>query len=83
MAERCILTGLKEAGIVKGDVDEMVDKRVGTLFMPHGKSPFLPLFSAYAAGTMSLFLLIVEPMHVAVRVMSKEQKLVIASSFSG
>ena len=36
VAEKCILRGLKEAGIVAGDVQEMVDQRIGALFMPHG-----------------------------------------------
>lgn len=36
LAEKIILTGLVELGILKGDVQEMVDKRVGFLFMPHG-----------------------------------------------
>ncbi len=41
VAERCILLGLKLAGIVDGNVEEMVDQRIGALFMPHGESPFL------------------------------------------
>ncbi|BDA48705.1 Xaa-Pro dipeptidase [Coccomyxa sp. Obi] len=36
LAEKCILRCLKEAGIVAGDVQEMVDQRIGALFMPHG-----------------------------------------------
>lgn len=38
LAERRILTQLKEGGILKGDVDEMLDFRVGALFMPHGET---------------------------------------------
>ena len=38
MAEKEILTGLKAGGLLKGDVDEMVDYRIGALFMPHGDS---------------------------------------------
>ena len=36
LAERVTLSGLLELGIVKGDIDEMIEKRVGFLFMPHG-----------------------------------------------
>lgn len=38
LAERCILRGLKAAGVVTGDVEEMLAKRIGALFMPHGKT---------------------------------------------
>ena len=38
LAEKEILTGLKAGGLLKGDVDEMVDYRIGALFMPHGDS---------------------------------------------
>ncbi|GMS94365.1 hypothetical protein PENTCL1PPCAC_16540, partial [Pristionchus entomophagus] len=36
LAEKVILQHLKEAGLVVGDVDEMVQARVGAVFMPHG-----------------------------------------------
>ncbi len=36
LAERTILSGLVELGCLKGDVDEMLNKRIGFLFMPHG-----------------------------------------------
>lgn len=36
LAERCILKGLKAAGVVAGDVEEMLSARIGALFMPHG-----------------------------------------------
>jgi len=36
IAERVILTGLKELGCLSGDVDVMMEKRIGFLFMPHG-----------------------------------------------
>jgi len=36
LAERVILTGLKELGCVNGDVEEMMEKRIGFIFMPHG-----------------------------------------------
>ena len=36
LAESCILKGLKAAGILTGEVEEMLSARVGALFMPHG-----------------------------------------------
>ena len=36
LAERVNLEGLKELGIVKGDIDEMLEARVGFIFQPHG-----------------------------------------------
>lgn len=36
LSERVILTGLKELGIVTGDIEEMLEGRVGYIFMPHG-----------------------------------------------
>lgn len=36
LAEREILSKLKAGGLLKGSVDEMVDYRIGALFMPHG-----------------------------------------------
>ena len=45
LAERVVLTGLQELGIIKPDVciDEAVEKRVGFLFMPHGLGHFIGL----------------------------------------
>ena len=36
LAERVLLKELKEAGILKGDVEEMMKVRLGAVFMPHG-----------------------------------------------
>jgi len=36
LAERIILGGLVDLGCLTGDVDEMMEKRIGFLFMPHG-----------------------------------------------
>lgn len=36
LAERVTLEGLKELGLVDGDIDEMVEGRVGFIFQPHG-----------------------------------------------
>ena len=36
LAERTILEGLVDLGCLTGDVQEMIDKRLGFIFMPHG-----------------------------------------------
>ena len=36
LAERALLGGLKSAGIVRGSIEEMLNKRLGAVFMPHG-----------------------------------------------
>ncbi|GFS21836.1 XAA-PRO dipeptidase [Elysia marginata] len=36
LAERQILTHLVKLGLLKGDVDKMMDTRLGAVFMPHG-----------------------------------------------
>ena len=36
LANRLILEGLKAAGVVTGDVQEMMDNNICALFMPHG-----------------------------------------------
>ena len=36
LAERTQLKHLKEAGLVRGDIEEMMKVRLGALFMPHG-----------------------------------------------
>jgi len=43
LAEKEILTGLKAGGLLKGDVNEMVDYRIAALFMPHGLGHLLGL----------------------------------------
>ncbi|PWN07979.1 aminopeptidase P family protein [Rhodohalobacter mucosus] len=40
---RIILQGLKDAGVVKGDLDEMMEKNIFALFFPHGLGHFLGL----------------------------------------
>ena len=50
LAEKIILTGLVELGILKGDVEEMVEKRVGFLFMPHGLGHLIGLEVHDAGG---------------------------------
>uniref|UniRef100_A0A1I7YBA8 Peptidase_M24 domain-containing protein n=1 Tax=Steinernema glaseri TaxID=37863 RepID=A0A1I7YBA8_9BILA len=43
LSEKVILTDLAAAGIVKGDVDDMVAKRLGAVFQPHGLGHFIGL----------------------------------------
>lgn len=43
LAEKILLSGLKELGLVEGDVDEMVQGRVGYIFLPHGLGHLLGL----------------------------------------
>lgn len=43
LAERTILTELKAAGLVRGEVDDMMKHRVGYIFMPHGLGHLLGL----------------------------------------
>ena len=40
---RIILHGLKEIGILKGDIDEMMENNIFALFFPHGLGHFLGL----------------------------------------
>ncbi|MDX1641884.1 MAG: aminopeptidase P family protein [Balneolaceae bacterium] len=40
---RTILNGLKDAGVVKGDVEEMMENDIFALFFPHGLGHFLGL----------------------------------------
>ncbi|KAI9033482.1 peptidase M24, structural domain-containing protein [Hyaloraphidium curvatum] len=43
LADRVHVEGLKKLGILKGDVDEMLKKSVGGIFMPHGLGHLLGL----------------------------------------
>merc|ERR1740123_2327266 len=43
LSERITLEGLKKLGLVNGDVDEMLEKRVGFIFQPHGLGHLLGL----------------------------------------
>ena len=41
LADRVQLTALKEVGLVKGDVEQMMAVRLGAVFMPHGLGHFM------------------------------------------
>ncbi|VDK57993.1 unnamed protein product [Anisakis simplex] len=43
LAEKTMLSDLKNIGLLKGDVDEMVKARIGAVFMPHGLGHFIGL----------------------------------------
>lgn len=36
LAERVTLTGLRDLGLIDGDIDEMLNGRLGYIFQPHG-----------------------------------------------
>lgn len=50
LAEKILLSGLKELGILKGEVNEMVEKRVAYLFMPHGLGHLLGIDTHEVGG---------------------------------
>ena len=43
LADRVHLGALKEAGLLKGEVEEMMPVRLGAVFMPHGLGHFMGL----------------------------------------
>ena len=43
LAERVTLEGLKELGLIDGEIDEMLEARVGFVFQPHGLGHFIGL----------------------------------------
>ena len=43
LAEKVTLEGLKEIGLVQGDVDEMIENRLGFVFQPHGMGHLIGL----------------------------------------
>ncbi|KAK9839544.1 hypothetical protein WJX81_008524 [Elliptochloris bilobata] len=53
LAERALLGGLKAAGFVRGDVGEMLDKRLGAVFMPHGLGHLLGIDTHDVGGYLA------------------------------
>jgi Xaa-Pro dipeptidase len=43
LAERVELGELKREGLVRGDIEELMEKRIGAVFFPHGLGHFLGL----------------------------------------
>ncbi|CAG9537917.1 unnamed protein product [Cercopithifilaria johnstoni] len=43
LAERIILSHLRDAGILTGDLEDMMEARMGAVFMPHGLGHFMGL----------------------------------------
>lgn len=43
LAERTLLAALKDGGLLKGDVDDMMKVNLGAVFMPHGLGHFMGL----------------------------------------
>ncbi len=43
LAEMVILSELKTAGVLKGDINDMMAVRLGAVFQPHGLGHFLGL----------------------------------------
>lgn len=43
LAERITLEGLVKLGCLTGDIDEMMEKRIGFIFQPHGLGHFIGL----------------------------------------
>ncbi len=50
LAERFILSALREGGLLRGDLAVMLDARVGALFMPHGEQRGRGCLQAPAGG---------------------------------
>jgi len=55
VAERAILVGLRKGGLLRGDVEDMLEADLGAVFMPHGLGHLIGLdthdVGGYAVGT--------------------------------
>lgn len=43
LAEKTLLTKLRDGGLLQGDVDDMMKVHLGAVFMPHGLGHFMGL----------------------------------------
>lgn len=55
LSEKVILEHLKAAGIVKGEVIDMLNVRLGAVFMPHGLGHMLGLDVHDVGGYLGVF----------------------------
>ena len=55
LAERVILEGLKELGLIHGDVEDMLHERIAFIFMPHGLGHFVGLEVHDVGGYLKAF----------------------------
>lgn len=53
LAERTLLAKLKEGGLVRGSVDEMVEANLGAVFMPHGLGHLIGIDTHDVGGYLS------------------------------
>lgn len=57
LAERTILEGLKDGGLLTGNIDEMLENGIGGIFMPHGQrapcGSVSPLLQAVSCSVIS------------------------------
>jgi Xaa-Pro dipeptidase len=44
LAEKVELEELKREGLIKGNMDELIEKRIAAIFFPHGLGHFLGIF---------------------------------------
>ena len=56
LAERVQLEELKAAGLLQGDVDKMMEVRLGAVFMPHGLGHFMGIDTHDVGGYNSVSL---------------------------
>lgn len=55
LAERVVLEELKKEGLIDGDIDEMLEKRVSAIFFPHGLGHFIGIDTHDVGGYPDVF----------------------------